>query len=338
MSNMGAGSAYQPRGRTRSRPTSPPTQSHVINFELSLDDSPDRSRSVSHSPIPPQSLRHRRKASRIEDVSEIHLDLESLTPTSAQELRPLPVSPNPPTPPPKPSPPVVRSLQVAPLKIKKKPLTGKPQLSIDTFQMSVPRNVRLLIASVGNPKPYHSTRHSAGHQLLQAFAAKLQIAPLSRSKLGLMASGTAVDMPQYILWQSTSLMNVSGVKLLQAWKAFSHEHDSDAVTGLVVLHDELESAPGSLKLRRGEGSAKGHNGIKSIYDCFRGGGIMAKLGSERFMRVGIGIGRPQSREKGDVSAYVLGQLTAKEKSDIAGQVDELAKILEKEVIRLSALP
>lgn len=335
MSNKCADSPKRPRGRGRNRSSSPLHQTHFASSEDSIDSEiDDQSSNSSPAPAPLHSRGHRRKASRIEDVSELSLDLKSLSADQAQTNQPLPPTPNPPTPPPKLSP-ALDPLQPAPLKIKKKPLQGKPQLLVDTMQLSSPRAVRLLIASIGNPKPYHSTRHSAGHHLLQALASTLQFPTLSKNKTGLLASGATIGQPEYTLWQSTSSMNVSGVNLLKAWKSFTSEHDRDSLTGIVILHDELESAPGTLKVRRGPTSAKGHNGIKSIQDSFSGGGVLKQLGENRFIKIGIGIGRPQSRDKNEVSGYVLGQLTGKEKKDIADKADELVGILQLEVQSLS---
>ena len=129
-------------------------------------------------------------------------------------------------------------------------------------------------------------------------------------------------------------MNISGTGLLKAWKEFgSLQQNSDVVTGLVVLHDELETAPGQLKPRRGEGSAKGHNGIKSVQASLKGGNELQKLGNN-LVKIGIGIGRPVSREKDDVSAFVLGQVTAKERQGIEGRVGELDMILQQEIERM----
>ena len=339
MSNNSPDAASHARGRQRNRSHSPLSQTYSRTPSgSSLESETDQGSSTNSSPVPPQSKRHRRKASRIEDVSELSLDLKSLSFSEAQSLdsdQPLPPTPNPPTPPPKPH----DSLQPAPLKIKKKPLKSKPQLALDTMQLSNPRAVRLLIASIGNPKPYHSTRHSAGHHLLQAFASKFQFPPLVKNKTGgLLASGADVGFPQYTLWQSNAVMNVSGISLLKAWKSFTAEHpESDNITGLVVLHDELESQPAKLVVRKGATSSKGHNGIKSIQTSFQGGGLLGSLGEKRFVKVAIGIGRPQSRDKDVVSGYVLGQLTGKEKMDIANKAGELAEILEREFANLEGV-
>jgi peptidyl-tRNA hydrolase, PTH1 family len=130
-------------------------------------------------------------------------------------------------------------------------------------------------------------------------------------------------------------MNVSGKGLLVAWKEFVSQQRNapGAVMGLVVLHDELETAPGHLKVRRGEGSAKGHNGIKSVQASLQGGRVLVGLG-DRFVKIAIGIGRPSSREKDDVSAFVLGQVTGKERQGIEGRVGELDMVLQQEIERM----
>ena len=130
-------------------------------------------------------------------------------------------------------------------------------------------------------------------------------------------------------------MNISGVGLLKAWKEFT-KSSSDAIPGLVVLYDELETTPGVLKVRRGpEGSARGHNGIKSVINSLRGAAVLPALG-ESFVKIGIGIGRPQSRDKDVVSAYVLGQVTRAERDGIEGRVGELEGILQSEMARIGS--
>lgn len=134
------------------------------------------------------------------------------------------------------------------------------------------------------------------------------------------------------------MMNVSGPPLLKAWKTFTATQDVvGRVPALVVLHDEMEIESAKLKLRRGNGSAKGHNGIKSVQSSLSGAGLLDGLGN-RFVKIGVGIGRPGggSRSSGDVSAYVLGQLTSKEKDDLEGCVSELAVLLYKEIERAAS--
>lgn len=133
------------------------------------------------------------------------------------------------------------------------------------------------------------------------------------------AGGTA----SVTLWQSPSLMNVSGVSLSAAWAQFVREHGPDE-TRLVVLHDELETVLGKLRVKPGTNSPKGHNGLKSI---------KAQMGQVDYMRIGIGIGRPLSREPNDVANFVLRKWTGQERDGLirAGpSVEaEVRKMLDK---------
>ena len=85
------------------------------------------------------------------------------------------------------------------------------------------------------------------------------------------------------------------------------------------MHDELESALGKIKVKRG-GSARGHNGIKSC---------VGSLGGVDFWRVGVGIGRPESRESRDVAAHVLRKMTAGEVMRVKEGVEELLRVVSE---------
>ena len=177
---------------------------------------------------------------------------------------------------------------------------------------------RIFIASIGNPPPYASTLHSAGHVLSSALVSLLYYPPFVRysSPAGLITTGT-----DYTIYQSPDLMNVSGKPVAVAYKAFvkdlsPHERPS---AKLVVLHDELESPLGKIKMKVG-GSAKGHNGIKDI---------MKALGGVDFLKIGVGIGRPKSRESRDVANFVLRKMTVGEMARVRDGAQEVLMILEK---------
>lgn len=112
-------------------------------------------------------------------------------------------------------------------------------------------------------------------------------------------------------------MNISGKSVAGAWKGFLREltPDDRASARLLVVHDELESPLGKIKMKRG-GSARGHNGIKSC---------IGSLGGMEFSRIGVGIGRPESRESRDVAAYVLRKMTAGEVMKVRNGVEEVLK-------------
>ena len=178
---------------------------------------------------------------------------------------------------------------------------------------------RLLIASLGNPAPYSNTFHSAGHALINALRENLSYPPFSRDRNfgnGLVSSGS-----NYTLWQSPSLMNISGKSVAAAYKGFLRDLPSDerSTAKLVVIHDELESPLGKIRLKIG-GSARGHNGIKSC---------IASLGGMEFVRFGVGIGRPESRESKDVANYVLRKMTPSEIMKIRDGAGEVFGMLEK---------
>lgn len=202
--------------------------------------------------------------------------------------------------------------------------------------------VRFFIASLGNPQPYHATRHSAGHILLKSLQSYLSLPPLTKSKNysgGHVSHGSESYVPQFTLWQSPATMNVSGPPLLKAYRSFLTTIESESgLPALVILHDEMETPPSQLKLRHGPTSPKGHNGIKSVQSTFQSAGVIDSLNhGKRYIKIGVGIGRPAggTRERDDVSAFVLGQLTGSEKSGIEGLAGRLVELLEGEMARLS---
>ncbi|KAK3080608.1 hypothetical protein LTS18_014821 [Coniosporium uncinatum] len=207
----------------------------------------------------------------------------------------------------------------------------------------------LLVASIGNPGPYLNTLHSAGHTALASLATILRFSsfqkePLYRGGLvsrsteaagrrfnlfsGFAASSTASDRngagDPYVLFQSQAAMNVSGKPVGDAWRAFGREVAGTTVEAetspiLVVLHDELERPLGKISVRT-QGSLKGHNGLKSIQKAL-------PTGRHGFVRVGVGIGRPESRDSDEVARYVLRKMTGREREAVEGCVGEVLEIL-----------
>ena len=116
-------------------------------------------------------------------------------------------------------------------------------------------------------------------------------------------------------------MNVSGKGVAAAYKSFLRDLPSDerATAQLVVLHDELEQPLGKIKMKVG-GSAKGHNGIKSVVGC---------LGGAELVKIGVGIGRPESRDSGTVASYVLKKMTATEVMRVRDGAQDVLRLLEQ---------
>jgi len=105
-------------------------------------------------------------------------------------------------------------------------------------------------------------------------------------------------------------MNISGVGVATAYKQFIKELRGEEGR-LVVVHDELELALGQVNVKDGSASPKGHNGLKSIKEQMRG---------MPWTRIGVGIGRPASREPDVVAGFVLRKMSAVEKARIEGSV------------------
>jgi PTH1 family peptidyl-tRNA hydrolase len=107
-----------------------------------------------------------------------------------------------------------------------------------------------------------------------------------------------------VLARPQTFMNASGEAVSQLVRKFKISPDD-----LLVIQDDLDLPPGKLRLRRGGGSG-GHNGIESIISC---------LGSQDFIRLRVGTGRPVATGDGneisdaDIIDYVLSDFSAQER-------------------------
>ena len=184
-------------------------------------------------------------------------------------------------------------------------------------------NAPVLVASIGNPGALLNTFHSAAHTTIARLCVMINAGKFVRDRN--YANGLVARQDEFHLWQSPVLMNLSGKAVAGAWKAFLRDLSPDQRSGarLVVLHDELESPLGKVKQKLSTSSHKGHNGIKSCKEI---------LGPKQlFIRIGIGIGRPDSRESADVSRYVLRRMNTDEKrqiEDAAGPVLQLLNTMK----------
>ena len=116
-------------------------------------------------------------------------------------------------------------------------------------------------------------------------------------------------------------MNLSGPAVALAWKSFLKDLNVEERhrARLVIMHDELEAPLGKIKVTKG-GSAKGHNGLKSCITSF---------GGKEFWKIGVGIGRPASRESKAVADYVLKKMTPAEIEKVTSGAEEAAIALGK---------
>ena len=146
----------------------------------------------------------------------------------------------------------------------------------------------LVIAGLGNPgTKYANNRHNVGFMAADAIARRHSFSPWSKKFQAEIASGTLAG-EKVLLVKPQTFMNVSGQSVGEALR-FHKLAPSD----LVVLYDELDLAPGKVRIKTG-GGAGGHNGIRSLD---------AHVGKD-YRRVRIGIGHPGVKEM--VHNHVLG--------------------------------
>ena len=204
----------------------------------------------------------------------------------------------------------------------------------------------LFIASLGNPAPHENNRHSAGHIVLQSLHSRLGFTKAKRSKAhagGLISEGVLGTGTKLALWQCPSSMNDSGTSVLRAYRSYmttAHNPGTGGLPPLILLHDEMEAAPGDLRVSSGFTSARGHNGVKSVQQSLQSAGLRKLLtdndGKAGFIRIGVGIGRPAgtSRHKEDVAAYVLGTLGESEREKMEQiSARKLMDLLEEGIVR-----
>jgi PTH1 family peptidyl-tRNA hydrolase len=146
----------------------------------------------------------------------------------------------------------------------------------------------LLLAGLGNPGPKHAgNRHNIGFMAADAIARRHSFSPWSKKFQGLLAEGQLAGEKTLIVKPQT-FMNLSGQAVGEAMRFYKL-----GPADLIVFYDELDLAPGKVRVKTGGGSG-GHNGIRSIDQ---------HVGTE-YRRVRIGIGHPGARPM--VHGHVLG--------------------------------
>lgn len=165
-----------------------------------------------------------------------------------------------------------------------------------------------LIVGLGNPgKEYVRSRHNCGFRALDILAEKLQCKVDKGKFQGLYGQASYADKKLFLLKPQT-YMNLSGRSVLQLSAYYNIPPQR-----IIVLFDDISLVPGRLRIR-GDGSAGGHNGIKSI---------IAELGSQDFPRVKIGVGAKPSPDH-DLADWVLSSFSASEEKALQGALENAA--------------
>lgn len=174
---------------------------------------------------------------------------------------------------------------------------------------------RLLLVGLGNPgAKYDATRHNIGFALARDLASVGRITLGASNFDALCGTGTLWGRQVVILLPQT-YMNLSGHSVVKAARFYRID-----VQNIIVAHDEIEIAPGTVRLKRGGGHA-GHNGLRSIDQ---------QMGSKEYVRVRLGIGRPP--EQGDVSNWVLSRFSKSDQPTVDNLMSRGVEAVERLIL------
>jgi peptidyl-tRNA hydrolase, PTH1 family len=177
-----------------------------------------------------------------------------------------------------------------------------------------------LIAGLGNPgREYAGTRHNVGFMVLEELAARHRLS-FNQQKFEADTAAGQMGSEKVLLLKPQTFMNLSGQSVVPAARFYKV-----AAVDLVVVHDELDLPLGRIQVKLG-GGAGGHNGVKSI---------LGLLGEDGFVRVRVGIGKPEvaGEKRNSVVGHVLGGF-GKDEQKLAEQViaraaDAVERVVEK---------
>ncbi|MCS5513481.1 aminoacyl-tRNA hydrolase [Curtobacterium flaccumfaciens pv. betae] len=176
----------------------------------------------------------------------------------------------------------------------------------------------LVVVGLGNPGPdYAGNRHNVGQMVLDELASRMGASFKKHKTPNQVAEGRLVPGgTRLVLAKPGSFMNTSGGPVSSVLGFYSA-----TPADLVVVHDELDLPFDTVRLK-GNGGHGGHNGLRDIIKA---------TGTNEFMRVRVGIGRPPGRQ--DLADYVLRDFSAAEKktlpillADAADAVEAIAEV------------
>jgi peptidyl-tRNA hydrolase, PTH1 family len=169
-----------------------------------------------------------------------------------------------------------------------------------------------LVVGLGNPgQKYAGSRHNVGEQTVVLLAERWGVNLKGGRDNALTAESRYADQ-RVVLAFPITFMNDSG----QAVGALVRRYRIESPERVIVVQDELDLAPGELKVKAGGGLA-GHNGLRSINQ---------HLKSTDFLRVRIGVGKPPSKEAG--AGHVLSKVPKRERELLDMRVTDAADAVE----------
>ena len=170
----------------------------------------------------------------------------------------------------------------------------------------------LLVVGLGNPgDQFEGTRHNLGAAVVQVLADRAE-ARLRKTKARALAAGVLMNDNRVVLAFPLTFMNHSG----EAVRLLVRSYGIQEANHIVIIHDELDLESGRLRLKAGGGLA-GHNGLRSVTQ---------HIGTTEYIRLRIGIGRPQASQVG--SEYVLRKPGKAERVKLDAAVEAAADAIE----------
>ena len=170
-----------------------------------------------------------------------------------------------------------------------------------------------IIAGLGNPTlQYEGTRHNVGFDVIDMLADRYNISVDGRKGRALIGKGM-IGGQKVLLVKPQTYMNLSGESLRELVNYYKIDEEHE----LLVIYDDISLDVGQIRIRK-KGSAGGHNGIKNI---------IANLGTDRFMRVKVGVG--EKPKNWDLADYVLSPFTKDERPLVNLAIEHAAKAIEQ---------
>ena len=177
------------------------------------------------------------------------------------------------------------------------------------FKFKKKSNIDFMVVGLGNPGPkYDKTRHNVGFECIDLIAKNYNASDFKRKFKGLIADFNLNDN-KILLLKPQTFMNLSGESLIEA--AAFYKIDLDKI---LLIYDDIDINVGDIKIKK-DGSAAGHNGLKSVFKC---------AGTTEFMRIKIGVGA-KPHPDADLSSHVLGKFKGDDIAKIKVAIEQASK-------------
>ncbi|NLX02376.1 MAG: aminoacyl-tRNA hydrolase [Syntrophomonadaceae bacterium] len=166
-----------------------------------------------------------------------------------------------------------------------------------------------VIVGLGNPgRKYSDTRHNIGFRVLEEIARRSSIEK-EESRFDAIIGHIRIGGEKVFLVKPLTYMNLSGKAVQPLMRWFKLD-----LSDLIVIYDDMDLPPGTLRLRA-QGGSGGHKGMASIIE---------RLGSQEFARIRIGIGRPDN----EAIDWVLGKFSPTEQKLMEEVIGQAAAAVE----------